>query len=397
MTAATRNSLIADPAAVLARAPLFHGLSGDQRARLLQTVIGLRQMAGDEVLVHEDEPAEQVYVIVTGSFAVVRHRPGSSDHYPIATLWPGMTVGEIAVLDPGHRTTTIRAREPSMVLAIRLAGLKEVMHQDPTLDLRIKANLAPDLAQRLRATNESMVTFLGERLDEAEKRAELSRFLTRVLIGISLYVFSMGVISALPAAVGASVVNVAVLSAFAIGVVVTMRSSPYPLSAYGITIATWRRDVAWAVAWSLPAMALVVAVKGVLVNLFPELAGDTVFQLSRGSAGGSFGGGGRDVALAVLYAAFCPVQELIARCGIQSSCEMLLAGRYRELNAILLSNLLFSATHMHVGLPMAVAVFPGGLFWGWLFWRRRSLVGVSVSHAVIGTFAFSVVGFDFLF
>jgi membrane protease YdiL (CAAX protease family) len=52
--------------------------------------------------------------------------------------------------------------------------------------------------------------------------------------------------------------------------------------------------------------------------------------------------------------------------------------------AIVVSNLVFSAAHAHIGLAFAVATFIPGLFWGWIFARTNSLLPVSLSHFLIG-------------
>ena len=41
-------------------------------------------------------------------------------------------------------------------------------------------------------------------------------------------------------------------------------------------------------------------------------------------------------------------------------------------------------------------VLPAGFFWGWLFSRQGSILGTSISHAMIGIYAFFIVGFDFI-
>ncbi len=52
--------------------------------------------------------------------------------------------------------------------------------------------------------------------------------------------------------------------------------------------------------------------------------------------------------------------------------------------------------HLHFSPLVALAVFPLGLYWGWVFHRHQNLVGVSVSHTVVGLFGFGAVGFDVL-
>src|SRR6185312_13094985 len=102
------------------------------------------------------------------------------------------------------------------------------------------------------------------------------------------------------------------------------------------------------------------------------------------------------VVFSLLYAALSPVQEMIARSGIQCSLQLFLTGKFRVLESIFLSSLLFAATHLHLSLLLALLVFPCGLWWGWLFYRQGSLVGCSVSHVIAGVFGFFVVGFDFV-
>ena len=43
-----------------------------------------------------------------------------------------------------------------------------------------------------------------------------------------------------------------------------------------------------------------------------------------------------------------------------------------------------------------MVVFVTGLFWGWLYSRQHSLVGVSVSHLLLGLTALEIVGFGVL-
>lgn len=98
----------------------------------------------------------------------------------------------------------------------------------------------------------------------------------------------------------------------------------------------------------------------------------------------------------ILYSIFTPIQEFIARGGVQSSFQEFLSGRSRKLIALLIANLMFSMTHLHLSTTFAMMVFVPGLFWGWLYSRRQTLVGVCASHLIIGLFAYYVVGFNAL-
>jgi len=93
------------------------------------------------------------------------------------------------------------------------------------------------------------------------------------------------------------------------------------------------------------------------------------------------------------YALFVPVQEMVARSGIQSSLMMFLRSRRKVALSIFMSTLLFSSTHLHTGYAFALSSFPVGLFWGWLYARRPTLIGVIFSHLLIGIWAVFVVSF----
>jgi hypothetical protein len=78
------------------------------------------------------------------------------------------------------------------------------------------------------------------------------------------------------------------------------------------------------------------------------------------------------------------VQELVARGLLQGSLQKMFTGALVPMRASIVANAVFSVSHQHLGLGYALAVFIPGLFWGWLYHRHGSLLGVSISHIVIG-------------
>jgi membrane protease YdiL (CAAX protease family) len=93
-----------------------------------------------------------------------------------------------------------------------------------------------------------------------------------------------------------------------------------------------------------------------------------------------------------LYLVCVPIQELVVRGALQSTMQEVLVGRYNTFWAIILSNLLFSDVHTYISIGFGLLVFLPGLFWGWLYSRHRNLIGVSVSHIIVGAWAIFVVG-----
>ncbi|HET7839741.1 MAG TPA: CPBP family intramembrane glutamic endopeptidase, partial [Rectinemataceae bacterium] len=171
--------------------------------------------------------------------------------------------------------------------------------------------------------------------------------------------------------------------------------SGYPPSAFGLTLRGAGRVILEAIGWTLPLIALLVAFKLVLILFVPGFRGrglidpaDLVARLGKGELG-------LYLLFLLLYTLFSPIQEFIARGCIQSSFRNFLPDTRRSIwISIILSNLLFSMAHSHLNLGFAIVAFVPGLFWGWMYERQRSLLGVCVSHVLLGDLAIYVLGFS---
>jgi membrane protease YdiL (CAAX protease family) len=60
--------------------------------------------------------------------------------------------------------------------------------------------------------------------------------------------------------------------------------------------------------------------------------------------------------------------------------------------AIVVSNLIFATAHTYLGLWFCLAVFLPGIFWGWMFAKQRSIIGVTVSHILVGIWGIFALG-----
>lgn len=97
-------------------------------------------------MVIEGAKSESCFVIVEGTVEVVKG--GRS----IARLGPGDFFGEIALLDPGPRTATVRTQSEVLAVQLPRTGFLEVAQENPKILLR----MAEALARRIRETTESL-------------------------------------------------------------------------------------------------------------------------------------------------------------------------------------------------------------------------------------------------
>ena len=174
--------------------------------------------------------------------------------------------------------------------------------------------------------------------------------------------------------VGTSSVAFWVTSAIAAALaVVVLVVSGLPARRFGLS---WRR----------PGRALVSALLSagllLLLGLTPALL---LRAASSAGAAGLWFSLGVDPELWAYVAISTPLQELIFRGVFQSSARYILGGvRGATALAVAFSTLAYAASHLPWGAGAALAAIAPGVVWGVQFERDETLLGVVVSHAIVG-------------
>lgn len=119
----------------LAGVPLFRGCSTKELRHVAKAVDELEVPDG-HVLVEQDTSGHQAFVIVEGEVEVRRN------DQRVATLGPGQSVGELALLDGGPRTATVTASGPVRVLVLGQREFSGLLDEAPSLARRLLGNLA---------------------------------------------------------------------------------------------------------------------------------------------------------------------------------------------------------------------------------------------------------------
>ncbi len=127
---------------LLKSASIFSDVSGEDLASLAQ-VAESRSFEAREKICEQGEVGHELYVIVSGNVAVM------SGDQRLATLGPGETFGEMAVLDAEPRSATVFADEFTEVLAIGSKAFYETLHERSA----IAEGMIRMLTQRLRDAN----------------------------------------------------------------------------------------------------------------------------------------------------------------------------------------------------------------------------------------------------
>jgi CRP-like cAMP-binding protein len=117
----------------------------------LRAVSTVRTVARNEILFRRDEPATEMYGIVSGRMAILTSSPDGRESL-VAVLEEGALFGELGLFDDGPRSADARALEETKVIVLGYEPVRAAIDAQPTL-LWIIVRL---LARRLRATDDSL-------------------------------------------------------------------------------------------------------------------------------------------------------------------------------------------------------------------------------------------------
>jgi CRP-like cAMP-binding protein len=134
-----RRKIVRQQAAMLARAPLFQGLSRAHLRELAAASAFRRVRAGTE-LVKEGVTGSVFFVIVSGNAKVVR------GGRTLKRLGPNDFFGEMSVLTRMPRSASVIAETTMECVTLSATGLRTAMTHDPSIAVRLLGTLAERLA-----------------------------------------------------------------------------------------------------------------------------------------------------------------------------------------------------------------------------------------------------------
>jgi CRP-like cAMP-binding protein len=110
-------------------------LTPDQSA-VLSELIQVRKLADGEVLVGEGTRDNHLYVLVSGTLAVVRNA-GSPEEVTLFTLNAGDLVGELSFIDGTEHYASLVARGPTQVFGLEREQLESLLTKHPDIVYRV--------------------------------------------------------------------------------------------------------------------------------------------------------------------------------------------------------------------------------------------------------------------
>lgn len=132
---------------------LFNGLSDQQLQRLIDSSV--EEIYDDEEIIFEQNAeGDKLYFISEGQVEIrIRRRPGEPERSQVF-LGRGQIFGEMALLDMGKRSATVKCSQNHTVLhVIDSVAFTTLCSSDTAIGYIIMRNMAMDLSFKLRHRN----------------------------------------------------------------------------------------------------------------------------------------------------------------------------------------------------------------------------------------------------
>jgi glutaminase len=134
----------------LAEMDIVAGLEGEYIA-LLTGYLEEATVAQGAAIIRENGPADRLFMLAEGSAAVsVKLADGRSKR--LASFGPGVSFGELALVDGGSRVADVIAESAVRCWVLRTERFAELAEKHPRLHARLLKNIGRNLSDRLRRT-----------------------------------------------------------------------------------------------------------------------------------------------------------------------------------------------------------------------------------------------------
>jgi CRP/FNR family cyclic AMP-dependent transcriptional regulator len=138
---------------VLQGVDLFEGLKEDELDEVAKICFEKRYVAGDTIT-KEGDTSDELFIITDGFVEVLLGERPKSSARVVVSLGSGQIIGEMALLDQGPRSASVRATsDPTIVQMIQRQDFDKLCQQNTNIGYKVMRNLAADLSFKLRHRN----------------------------------------------------------------------------------------------------------------------------------------------------------------------------------------------------------------------------------------------------
>ena len=147
---------VSQPKFAISEIDLFKGLTPEE-CRLVEGIVQPLQFEKGDVIIREGAEANLLFVLARGKVSVQIRVPGQGGRRKrVASIGPGLSFGEMALLDGGKRSADIVADERVICYGFQVEQLQALAAEHPNIMITILGNLTREFSERLRHANEAI-------------------------------------------------------------------------------------------------------------------------------------------------------------------------------------------------------------------------------------------------
>jgi len=137
---------------LLTKVPLFAGLDEAELAQIT-AILGDREVGPGELIVKQNTTGNEIYLISEGTAEVFIE--GLHEERTLVLLGKGQVIGELALIDQGYRSASVRATQQAgcNLLVLSGADFRVLCEQNYRIGFIVMRNLALDVSFKLRHRN----------------------------------------------------------------------------------------------------------------------------------------------------------------------------------------------------------------------------------------------------
>lgn len=363
----------------------FQQFTESEKDELLSITKEVKFSPGESVL-HQGAINSCLFFLEDGILSVTRSGSNNLQEVEITNLNAGAFFGEMSVLRGVPVSATIKAHDAVHLFIINIEDIKNAKVLQA-----VKVALGGILVDRLEKTNQDVQLRNDRELRLLEIQNSAARFLVSNFILLSIYIISLPMSVWLAKILPTdSLVSLFFIVTFMLVAVFFLREEKERFVEYGVSFSNSIGQMKTGVIWSIVPILIYLACKALYLNnkhldaqLF-DFSSDVAPNSNRLMV---------VLGLIVMYFVFSFAQEIV-RCVIQKATEIYQrrSSRRAPLIALFVANILFAATHAHLGPIFPLIAFIAGLYWGILYITHGSYLSCAICHGLMGAIIIFVIG-----
>jgi len=151
-----------NPAQILARVPIFSGLSEDELRFMVQRVVS-RQFSAGEIVFGEGDPCSGLYVVASGYVRIYKSSAAGREQV-LSIDGPGSSIAEVPVFDGGNYPASAAAVDRAALLFISKQDFQALCLAHPQVTLKVLRVVGARLRRLVGIIEELSFTTVRHRL-----------------------------------------------------------------------------------------------------------------------------------------------------------------------------------------------------------------------------------------